>query len=364
MFSKIDKILLVTTIVTLFFGLIIFGSAALGVLAINEAKFYSVIKSQLIFALVIGIIALFIGASIPYSFYKKYAYYIFIGALIFTALVFIPKLSQYHGGARRWIDLGSISIQPSESLKLAFTIFMAFWCVRYRNKFRDWKFGLLPYFVGLGLVSVVMVLQKDFGTLAVILMSSFAVFFTGGARLKHILIMIVISVLGFSALLYVRPYMMERIKTFINPSYDDRGASWQSNQSLIAIGAGGLFGRGLGQSIQKFTYLPEPIGDSVFAVLGEELGLAGIIIIFILYGILGFRGYFISFNSEDFFGLLLGVGITTIILSQALVNISAMLGVIPLTGIPLPFVSHGGTALVASLFEIGILLNISKKQNI
>ncbi|HCC05751.1 TPA: stage V sporulation protein E [Candidatus Nomurabacteria bacterium] len=360
MFERIDKTLFVTIIIILFFGLIIFGSAALGVLSINEVKFYSVVKTQLIFALIGGAIALLIGMTIPYKFYQKHAYLIFSTALLFTALVFMPGLSRYHGGAHRWIDIGSFSLQPSEVLKLAFVIAVSAWCTKYRPLFKNWKYGMLPYMLGAGAVSLIMLLQPDFGTYLVIMSSSFVVYFVGGARKKQMYTLILLCIIGFITLIAVRPYMLERINTFFNSSQDIRGSSWQLNQSLIAIGSGGLFGRGLGQSVQKFNYLPEPIGDSIFAVLGEEIGFLGVIIIVILYGIVGIRGYIISTFAEDQFGRLLAIGIVVIIISQAMINIGSMLGILPLMGVPLPLVSHGGTALMAALFELGVLLNISK----
>jgi cell division protein FtsW len=194
--------------------------------------------------------------------------------------------------------------------------------------------------------------------------ASFVTYFVGGARKKHIYTMIAAGFIGIFLLISFRPYMLERVKTFFDSSHDPRGSSWQLNQSLIALGGGGLAGRGLGQSVQKFNYLPEPIGDSVFAVLGEELGFLGVAVLIILYGIVGIRGYVISKYAGDQFGRLLAIGIVAIILAQATLNISSMLGILPLTGVPLPLVSHGGTALMVALFELGVLLNISKQATL
>lgn len=363
MFEKADKPLLFTTILLLMSGLVLFGSAALGVLADNEVKFFSVIKTQLIYALLGGSVALCIGVFLPYLWYKKYAYYLFASALCMTSLVFVPGLSRYHGGAHRWIDIGPFSLQPSEMLKFAFVVFIAYWCSRYRNMFKNWKYGLLPYVVSAGLVSILLLKQPDFGTYLVIMAASFLTFFVGGARKKHIQTLLISGALGVIILIMIRPYMLERVKTFLNSSHDPRGSSWQLNQSLIALGGGGLTGRGLGQSVQKFKYLPEPIGDSIFAVLGEELGFFGSMYLMILYVIVGVRGYLIFRGAEDQFGRLLAFGIVIIILSQATLNIGSMLGILPLTGVPLPLVSHGGTALMAALFELGVLLNISKSTN-
>lgn len=360
MFERVDKILLFTTILLLMSGLVIFGSAALGVLAVNEVKFYSVIKTQLVYALMGGSIALYLGVMIPYQFYKKYAYQLFGVAIFVTTLVFVPFLSRYHGGAHRWIDIGPLSLQPSEMLKFTFVIVVAAWCTKYRNVFKDWKYGLLPYMISVGIVSALLLAQPDFGTYLVIMTASFVTFFVGGARKRHIQTLVAAGVVGVILLIAVRPYMLERVKTFFNSAHDPRGSSWQLNQSLIALGGGGLTGRGLGQSVQKFNYLPEPIGDSIFAVLGEELGFLGALYIIILYGIVGSRGYYIFKEVPDQFGKLLAIGVVSIVLAQATLNIGSMLGLLPLTGVPLPLISHGGTALMVALFELGVLLNISK----
>ena len=360
MFDRIDKPLFITIIILLLSGLVFFGSAALGVLASNEVKFFAVIKTQLVYALVGGGFALCVGMIVPYSFYKKYAYVLFGLALFVTTLVFVPGLSRYHGGAHRWIDIGPFSLQPSEALKFAFVVFVAYWCTYYRNSFKNWKYGFLPYLLSLAAVSAILLAQPDFGTYMVIVGASFITYFIGGARKQHIRYLILCGLVGFIALLFMRPYMLERVKTFFNNTHDPRGSSWQLNQSLIALGGGGLTGRGLGQSVQKFNYLPEPIGDSIFAVVGEELGFLGALYLMLLYAIVSIRGYIIAKTAGDQFGRLLASGIVSIILIQSTLNIASMLGMLPLTGVPLPLVSHGGTALLAALFELGVLLNISK----
>ena len=360
MFGRVDKTLFFTSIILLISGLVIFGSAALGVLASNEVKFFAVVKTQFIYALLGGAFALYLGAVLPYTFYKKYAYVLFGGSLIATALVFVQGLSRYHGGAHRWIDIGPFSLQPSEALKFAFVIFVAYWCSHYRNSFKNWKYDFLPHFLPQILVTVILLAQPDFGTYMVIVGASFITYFVGGARKQHIIWLVTSGLIGFTLLLLARPYMLERVKTFFNNEHDPRGSSWQLNQSLIALGGGGLTGRGFGQSVQKFNYLPEPIGDSIFAVFGEELGFFGTLYLIMLYAIVSVRGYSIAKNAGDQFGRLLATGIASIILIQATLNIGSMLGILPLTGVPLPLISHGGTALMVALFELGVLLNISK----
>lgn len=362
-FARTDKILLFTTICLIVFGIFIFGSAALGVLSVNESKFYSIIENQLIFALLGGMVALLLGTSITFKLYEKFAPHLFGFGLFFTSLVFVPGIQMYHGGAHRWIHVGPISLQPSELLKFVFVVMVAMWCTKYAHTFKTIKHGLVPYVGFLGIVTGVMLLQPDFGTFLIMCAGSFVVYFVGGAKFKHIGILLAAGVLGFILLVSVRPYMMERMLTFFDASHDARGSSWQLNQSLIAIGSGGFFGRGYGQSVQKYNYLPEPIGDSIFAVLGEELGTVGIIILFILYGIVIVRGLGIALGSESQFGRLLAVGIVTIFASQILLNVGSMIGLLPLAGVPLPLVSHGGTALMAMLFQIGVLLNISRQSH-
>lgn len=362
-FAKTDKVLLFTTLCLLVFGIFIFGSAALGVLSVDEGKFYSILENQLIYALVGGLGALFLGTIINFKLYEKFAYYLFGFGLFVTSLVFVPGIQMYHGGAHRWIHIGTFSIQPSEFLKFVFVIIVAMWCARYGHLFKTVKYGLIPYLAFAGVVALIMLLQPDFGTFLIMFAASFVVYFVGGASFKHIGILIATGVLGFLILISARPYMMERVLTFFDATHDARGSSWQLNQSLIAVGSGGVFGRGYGQSVQKYNYLPEPIGDSIFAVLGEELGTIGILFLFLLYGIVIVRGLRIALGSESQFGRLLAVGIVTVLSAQIVLNIGSMLGLLPLAGVPLPLISHGGTALMAILFQIGVILNISRQSH-
>jgi cell division protein FtsW len=197
-----------------------------------------------------------------------------------------------------------------------------------------------------------------------IVFSGMAIFLVAGGRWKYILVVIATAILAIGALALVRPYVMQRITTFLNPSDNAQGSGYQIQQSLIAIGSGGLFGRGFGQSIQKFNFLPEPIGDSIFAVEAEEFGFIGAVILILLYVLSSIRGLKIASRVHDQFGRLLVVGIVIMIVAQAFVNIGAMLGVLPLSGITLPFVSHGGTSLFITLLEVGIILSISKSQKL
>jgi cell division protein FtsW len=314
-----------------------------------------------VFATVLGSIALVTGMLIPTKLYKKYSYIIFVLGLVVTSLVFVPGLQLFHGGAHRWISLFGFSLQPSELLKFASIVVVAMWCVRYKHVFDSYKYSLVPYLCFVGIVSALLLAQPDFGTLILILASTFTVFFIGGVKWKHMGVLALLVPLAFGALVYTRPYMMDRIKTFIHGDHDPLGSSWQVQQSLIAIGAGGLLGRGYGQSVQKFNYLPEPIGDSVFAVMAEEFGFLGVIVLFFLYAIVIVRGTRIVLRAEDSFDTYLGIGIIALLCAQITLNIGSMVGLLPLTGVPLPFISHGGTALLIMLFQMGVILHISRK---
>lgn len=357
---RFDKPLFFAIIALVFSGLLIFGSAALGVLSVNEVKFYSVVKSQFIFALLGGSISLFAGILINPNFFKKYALHLFITTLLLTACVFVPGLSVYHGGAHRWLDIGPLSLQPSELLKFTMVSYMAYWASTFRKYFSSYTFGFWGYLVPISLVSIVLLLQPDFGTYLVIFCSSFVVYFIGGAKYKHIGMLLLSALIGFSLLILMRPYMLERVKTFFNASHDPSGSSWQLNQSLIALGSGGIIGNGYGQSIQKFNFLPEPIGDSVFAVLGEELGFIGTSGLLLLLLFIVMRGIYIALHIEDEYMKLLAIGLVTIIFIQSYLNIGSMIRLMPLTGLPLPLISHGGTSFVITLFELGVLLGISR----
>jgi cell division protein FtsW len=319
--------------------------------------------SQILFGIVGGTIALFIAANIHYRVWRKYAFYIMLAGLALTLLVFTP-LGMEHGGARRWIDLGFVSFQPAEFLKYAFIIYVATWLSGMQKHVHTFVRGMLPFYIIIGIVGGIMLLQPDTDTFAIMAATAVAMFITAGGRWRDVFITGLIGLMLFACLVYMRPYLMDRITTFFNPSVDPQGKSWQVKQSLIALGSGGFSGRGFGQSIQKFEYLPEPTNDSIFAVLGEEFGFIGTSFMVILFALFGLRGYRIATQTPDLFGTLLVVGITTAITLQAFLNIAAMVALAPLSGLPLPFVSHGGTALLATLGAVGVVLNVSRYQKL
>lgn len=359
---RVDKLFLLSVVVLVITGFFIFSSASLGLLAKEGARFSNVTFSQTFYGLFLGTILCIITSRINYRFWRKYSLFIFIGAIFFTLLVFVPKIGLEFGGARRWIGIASFTFQPSEILKIAYIIYLAAWISGIKKHMNDFKKVIIPFFVITGVTGLVLLAQPDTDTFAVIAVAGLAMLIAGGCSWKHVAVILLVAALGLGVIAYERPYIRERIETFLNPTHDSLGSSYQIQQSLIAIGSGQIFGRGFGQSIQKFNFLPEPIGDSIFAVMAEEFGFVGSVVLVFLYLFFAFRGFKIVSRAPDSFGGLLALGIVILILSQSFVNIGAMLGILPLSGIPLLFVSHGGSAMMMTLAQIGIVLNISRYQ--
>jgi len=358
----VDRTLLIIIGLLVVCGFFIFSSASLGLLAREGARFSSVAFSQIVFGIVGGGIALFLTSQLFYRNWRQYAFYIFIASLLLTLCVFIPGLGMEHGGAQRWIKLGSFSFQPAELLKIGFIVYMATWLSGVHKVIHTFKQGTLPFIGITAVVAVVMLLQPDTDTFLIMAVAATAMFVVAGGSWRDVLLMFLAGLVLLAALAFTRPYVMDRFQTFMNPSEDPQGKSYQIQQSLIAIGSGGFGGRGFGQSIQKFEYLPEPIGDSIFAIYSEEFGFIGSALLIILLAFFTFRGYKIASHATDLFGMLLVVGFMTLIVTQAFLNIAAMVALAPLMGLPLPFISHGGTALLATLASVGIVLNVSKYQ--
>jgi cell division protein FtsW len=343
-------------------GLLFFVSASLGILARSETKFYGVLFNQIIFGFLGGFFALWLCTRISYMFWRRYAFYIFLTALALTVAVFIPGFGFEHGGARRWLSIGPLSFQPAELLKIAFVIYFSAWMAWTRKRQEDLKFRILPLIVLLGIVGLALLRQPDTKSLILIIAAACGMLFTSGVSWKKVIGIILGGIAAIVILAFVRPYVMERIKTFIDPASDPRGASYQLQQSLIAIGSGGTFGRGLGQSVQKFNYLPEPQGDSIFAVIGEEFGFVGTVMLLVLYMFFAIRGFKIALRAPDTFSRYLVVGLITLLTAQSFLNIASLVGLFPLTGVPLVFISHGGTSLMIALAAVGIILNVSRYQ--
>lgn len=358
--KKVDRFFLIIVFLLLALGVAMFVSASLGILAKNEKTFYSVLFSQLILGLGFGFLGMYICFKINYKFWRRFSLFFFLGSIFLTAAVFIPALGWSHGGAERWIELGPISFQPVEFLKFAFVIFLAAILSSAKNKVKDFKFGILPFLIMIGIIGVVLLKQPDTKSFILITITGISMLFVSSVPIKYIFGTVFGVILLLGILVYFKPYLQERIKTFINPAQDSQGSSYQIQQSLIAIGSGGIFGRGFGQSIQKFSYLPEPQGDSIFAVLGEELGFVGSTITIFLYLLFILRGFRIANRTPDPFSGLLVYGIVILITAQSFMHIASVIGVFPLTGVPLVFMSQGGTSLMVYLAAVGIVLNVSK----
>lgn len=357
-----DKIFFVLVLCIVLAGLAIFSSASLGLLARESSSVSKDILLQAGFGLGLGFLALFIARAMPLALIKRLSPYIYTATILFTALVFIPGVGFQSGGAVRWIDLGFTTVQPAEFLKIGFVIILAWWLAPRARGLADFKKGLLPFMFILALPSAILLAQPNTSTTLLILATGAVMYFSAGAPWRDFGILALGLVIIFVAVAAARPYVLERVKTFIDPSANSLTSGYQLQQSLIAIGSGGLLGRGLGQSVEKFNYLPEPDGDSIFAVFAEEAGFVGAFILIALFLALSARGIVISGHSQDLYGGLIALGFSFIIIMQAFINIGAMLGMIPLTGLPLPFISHGGTALVAVLIMCGLILNVASHK--
>ena len=358
--GKIDKQLLVSTLILVFVGIVIFLSAALGFLERGTSYFSSIALKQIFFAFLPGLILMWFFSRIDYKKWRKWAIYFFAGAILVNLLLFVPHLGLQYGGAVRWLNLGSFSFQPSELLKIGAIIFFAAWLSGAKDDVETWRFGLLPTVAVIAIVATLCLFQKDTDTFFVISASLFFMYFGAGGKFSHIATLVVIGIVLLGSVALLRPYVMQRIETYLNPSENSLTASYQIQQSLIAVGSGGITGRGLGQSIQKFGDLPEPVGDSIFAVAAEEFGFVGSVALLGLFMFFVMRALKIARAADKSFGSYLVVGIASYIFIQAFVNIGAMIGLLPLSGIPLPFVSQGGTALLLLFIEVGMIFNVSR----
>ncbi len=362
-FDKPDYFLLGLLGLIAIFGLVMLSSASTVKSFRDFGDSYFLLKHQLLNGYLPGLILFFILAKINYQRFEKYTVLFFILALVFLSLVFIPGLGATYGQAQSWINIGGFSVQPAEIVKLFLILFLAGW-FSYRDKEKNSDFwnGLVPFALILGLISLPIILQPDIGTLVVVAAIALTVYFVAGAKLLHILGLVLAGFGAFGILVAQAPYRAARLMTFLHPEIDPQGIGYHINQAFLAIGSGGWLGLGYGQSRQKFAYLPEVVGDSIFAVIAEELGFIITATLIVLFLILAWRGLQLAQRSTDDYAKYLVVGIIAWFIFQAFFNIGAMLGLMPLTGIPLPFISYGGAAQVATLAAAGILVNISRQN--
>ncbi|HCJ52623.1 MAG TPA: putative lipid II flippase FtsW [Candidatus Kerfeldbacteria bacterium] len=319
------------------------------------------IGHQLLYGLLFGLIGMFVAIRVEYQRWKKWAFPGLLLTILLLVAVFIPGIGYGFGGARRWISLGSTTFQPTELLKLTFVMYLATWVEKRGSAIKDAAYGFAPFVASLGIVAVLVMLQPDLGTMTVVALISIIIYFVAGAPLKHLLWMMGGGSILTFLVIQMSDYRSARFTVFLNPNLDPQGIGYHINQALLAIGSGGVLGLGLGHSRQKYNFLPEVTGDSIFAIIAEELGFILSVGLIALFLALMFRGFSIAQHAPDTFGKLLATGITSWFVLQAFVNIGAMVGILPLTGIPLPFVSYGSSALAVSLLAAGILINISRQ---
>lgn len=321
------------------------------------------VKRQLLFAGT-GVFAMLALMRIPYHTWQKYVKLILFICFVLLILVLIPGIGLIRGGAQSWIGVGAFSIQPSEFMKLGLILFLAAYLTYNQKYITSFKKGFLPpvllVFVSFGLI----MLQPDLGTGVVLVLTCMVMIFVAGARLSHFFGLATLGLIGFVFLILSAPYRINRITAFLNPWEDPLGDGFQIIQSLYAIGPGGLMGVGFGNSLQKYFYLPEPQTDFIFAILGEELGFIGGTLVLGLFFLLFLRGIQVALRAPDAFGRFLALGIVSMITIQVMINISVVIGLIPVTGITLPFLSYGGSSLTLTLCSVGVLLNISKFSKI
>nr|WP_245745256.1 stage V sporulation protein E [Lentibacillus persicus] len=317
------------------------------------------LKRQLLFCGV-GLIGMLFFTVLPYNTWKKYSKLLLLACFLLLLIVLIPGIGMERGGAQSWIGIGAFSIQPSEFMKLGLIIYLSVYLSVNQKYITSFKNGFLPSLVLVFAAFGLIMLQPDLGTGVVLAATCMVMIFTAGARLSHFLGLAVIGLIGFLFLIVSAPYRISRITAFINPWEDPLGDGFQIIQSLYAVGPGGLMGLGLGDSIQKYFYLPEPQNDFIFSIVAEELGFLGGTFVISLFALLFWRGIKVALEAPDVYGKFLALGIVSMLSIQVMINISVVIGLIPVTGITLPFLSYGGSSLTLTLCSAGILLNISR----
>lgn len=345
--------------------LIIIVLAAIGILMVYDSSVaiamrtfsdpYHFVRDQIRW-LVIGFIAFGIFSIVPYTYWKRFAVPAILGTLVLLLAVFIPGFGVRALGAHRWLNFGFTTLQPAELAKLSVILYLSAWfSAKEHGRF-------IAFLLFIGMFVGLIVLEPDLGTAITLLCTALALYYLSGAPIGHFLILLPVLLAGIAGLAIFEPYRMRRILTFLNPDLDPLGASYQIRQILLSLGSGGFFGVGLGKSRQKYEYLPEANTDSIFAIIGEETGFVGTVIVILLFIFLIWRCYRIAQRTQEPFGKLLALGIGSWIGIQAFVNIGSMVAILPLTGVPLPLISYGGSNLVITLGALGIVYNVSKKH--
>ncbi|MBR5310268.1 MAG: putative lipid II flippase FtsW [Oscillospiraceae bacterium] len=362
--GKIDVTFLVLVLILLTFGLIMLFSASYAYALYNEGNSFYYIERQLFFA-VVGVAAMIFVSQVNYKILRTYSVLLFVGAVALLVIADIFMRDQY--GFARWIYIGGFSFQPSEIAKFAIIVFFAHLATTNANKMGTFRHGVLPFGIWLAVVALLVIWSRHLSGTIIVGALGIAMMWFGGTKLKYFVMLVGAGVLGVITVLIVPAFMEyagDRVTTWLDPYSDPLGEGFQVIQSFIAIGSGGIWGAGLGNSRQKYLYIPEPQNDFIFPVICEELGFIGASIILILFALLVLRGYVIAMRCPDKFGSLIAAGCVTHIGMQVVLNIAVVTGTIPNTGISLPLFSYGGTALLMTLGEMGVVLSVSKKSSI
>jgi len=360
--KKPDYLLLSITAILMFFGLVMINSSGIVFSLERFGEPYFFLRRQFI-SLCVGLTLAYIAYKLDYKIWKKLAPWLILTNLILLALVFVPPLGYGPGDTKRWLNLGFASIQPSEFLKLSVIIYLSALWGKESTKKEETQESLNKFTTLISLLAIIglfLIKQPDMGTFGIIVLMGISIFFLSGAKIQYIVLLGAGGIISFFLLLKTASYRVNRWITFLHPEIDPQGIGYQINQALLALGSGGLFGLGLSQSRQKYNFLPEPITDSITAIIGEELGYIGLLFLIFLFVALIMRALKISKNAPDNFAQILAGGIIIMISVQTFIHLGAVSGMLPMTGVPLPFISYGGSALIVNLIGIGLLLNISK----
>lgn len=354
-----DYIIFFSVLALLSIGIVMVYSSSAVSAQVNFQDQYYFLKRQLVWAS-LGLLVMFLTMSIDYHAWRRLAKPFLIVTIVLLILVLIPGLGKVVNGARRWLGFGSLYLQPSEIAKLSMVLFSAHSLTANQERITSFLKGLVPQLLLLLFVFGLILKEPDLGTALSIGGTVFILLFVAGAKIAHLATLGAAGVMGIIVAILVEPYRMKRLTAFSDPWADPLDTGYHIIQSLYAIGSGGLFGVGLGRSREKFLYLPEPHTDFIFAILAEELGLIGTVTVLVLFFLFAWRGFRIAIAAPDLFGSILAAGLTTMIMLQALMNIAVVTASMPVTGIPLPFLSFGGSALIFMLAGVGVLLNVSR----
>ena len=358
-----DMWLFATMVVLLSIGIVMVYSASAIMAADRFHDPYLFLKKQLFWAL-LGSLCLLGALRVDYRRLEKLQWPILVVAGVLLVLVLVPPFAQPINGTRRWLRLGPVSFQPAELAKLALVVYLAAYLARRRDELANFRRGVLPPLAVASALAVLVLAQPDLGNCLTLIVVTFGLLFLAGGRVRHLTLLLVPALPLLGLAIWIAPYRLSRVTAFLDPWADPRGGGFQIIQSWLALGGGGVFGRGIGESKQKLFYLPESHTDFIFAVIGEELGFAGAVAILALFVVLIWRGLRISVRAPDAFDAYLALGITVLIATQTLINLSIVTGSLPTKGLPLPFISFGGSALLMTMLSVGLLLNISQHANV